>query len=123
MQAPLADLLGFSCRFPESRSPAEFWDGMASGRDMVTEDGQHTLAEVNILAPALQDLRLGCSEMGVSAELPRDPQQEKDSAVQYNVDVQVTNVRATSHDGSDQMVSSRYALWLHLVNGELGSAG
>ena len=37
-----------------------------------------------------------CSlSMGASAELPRDSQQEKDSAVQYNVDVQVTNVRAT----------------------------
>ena len=43
VQAPLADLLGFSCRFPESRSPAQFWDNLASGRDMVTEDSQRTL--------------------------------------------------------------------------------
>ena len=56
---------------------------------------QRTLAEVSILELALQVLRLLCSRMGAPAELPRDSQQEKDSAVQYNVDVQVTIVSAS----------------------------
>ena len=43
----------------------------------------------------LAGLKACFPQMGASAEFPRDSQQEKDSAVQYNVDVQVTNVRAT----------------------------
>ena len=38
MQAGQVDILGFSCRMPESSSPAQFWDNLAGGRDMVTED-------------------------------------------------------------------------------------
>lgn len=38
MQAGQADILGFSCRMPESASPAHFWDNLVAGRDMVTED-------------------------------------------------------------------------------------
>lgn len=38
MQAGQVDILGFSCRMPESASPARFWDNLVAGRDMVTED-------------------------------------------------------------------------------------
>jgi Beta-ketoacyl synthase, N-terminal domain len=32
------DVVGLGCRFPESASPAEFWQNLTSGRDLVTED-------------------------------------------------------------------------------------
>ena len=33
-----ADILGLSCRFPESGNASEFWSNLVAGRDMVTSD-------------------------------------------------------------------------------------
>jgi fatty acid synthase len=35
MAAGVADILGFSCRFPESERPSQFWDNLINGIDMV----------------------------------------------------------------------------------------
>ncbi|CAL8464659.1 g4194 [Coccomyxa elongata] len=32
------DIMGFSCRFPESESPTQFWENLVAGTDMVTEN-------------------------------------------------------------------------------------
>jgi fatty acid synthase len=32
------DILGLSCRFPESANASEFWDNLAQGKDMVTSN-------------------------------------------------------------------------------------
>ncbi len=32
------DILGLSCRFPESASAAEFWENLREGKDMVTSN-------------------------------------------------------------------------------------
>lgn len=32
----VADVLGFSCRLPESGSPSEFWKNLMDGVDMVS---------------------------------------------------------------------------------------
>jgi len=32
------DILGLSCRFPESANASQFWDNLAEGRDMVTSN-------------------------------------------------------------------------------------
>ena len=37
-QADMADIIGLSCRFPESNGPAEFWSNLMDGTDMVTCD-------------------------------------------------------------------------------------
>ncbi|CAK0786732.1 hypothetical protein CVIRNUC_009946 [Coccomyxa viridis] len=34
----MADIIGLSCRFPESNSPAEFWNNLMTGKDMLTAD-------------------------------------------------------------------------------------
>ena len=34
----MADIIGLSCRFPESNSPAEFWSNLMTGKDMLTAD-------------------------------------------------------------------------------------
>ena len=34
--AGMADIIGLSCRFPESAGPAEFWANLVSGKDMVS---------------------------------------------------------------------------------------
>ena len=34
----MADIIGLSCRFPESNGPAEFWANLMDGTDMVTCD-------------------------------------------------------------------------------------
>ncbi len=33
----MADILGYSCRFPESASPGQFWDNLVAGRNLVSE--------------------------------------------------------------------------------------
>ncbi|KAK9904717.1 hypothetical protein WJX75_001194 [Coccomyxa subellipsoidea] len=32
------DIMGFSCRFPESETPTQFWENLVAGTDMVTEN-------------------------------------------------------------------------------------
>jgi hypothetical protein len=34
----MADIIGLSCRFPESNGPAEFWSNLMDGTDMLTCD-------------------------------------------------------------------------------------
>jgi fatty acid synthase len=34
----MADIIGLSCRFPESNGPEEFWNNLMDGTDMVTCD-------------------------------------------------------------------------------------
>ena len=34
----MADIIGLSCRFPESNGPSEFWSNLMHGKDMVTAD-------------------------------------------------------------------------------------
>lgn len=34
----MADIIGLSCRFPESNGPSEFWSNLMNGKDMVTAD-------------------------------------------------------------------------------------
>ncbi len=36
--ATMAEIIGLSCRFPESNGPAEFWSNLMDGTDMVTCD-------------------------------------------------------------------------------------
>lgn len=36
----MADILGFSLRFPESASPSEFWENLKHGNDMQTADNR-----------------------------------------------------------------------------------
>jgi hypothetical protein len=37
-QGTMADVIGLSCRFPESEGPAEFWSNLVDGTDMMTCD-------------------------------------------------------------------------------------
>lgn len=34
----MADIIGLSCRFPESNGPGEFWSNLMDGTDMLTCD-------------------------------------------------------------------------------------
>eukprot|EP00884_Botryococcus_braunii_P006513 jgi/Botrbrau1/15863/Bobra.40_1s0047.1 len=43
----IADILGFSCRFPKSDSPSQLWENLIHGRDMTTDDSSRWPAGIH----------------------------------------------------------------------------